>query len=95
MMKNSLAPNKGLSLSQAQSISNLCNQRAREISAQLSGVNNYSKSVSITIAGSTKEHIIQVGKNYLRMWFHYCKKSRTSCLSSILDGKHQGKGCNA
>jgi len=61
-MKNSLAPNKGLSLSQAQSISNLCNQRAREISAQLSGVNNYSKSVSITIAGSTKEHIIQVGK---------------------------------
>lgn len=45
--KNSLTSNKGLSLSQAQSISNLCNQRAREIESKLSGINNYSKSVTI------------------------------------------------
>ena len=45
MKKNSLTPNKGLSLSQAQSISNLCNQRAREISANLTGINNFSKTV--------------------------------------------------
>lgn len=34
---------KGLSLSQAQSISNLCFQRTQDIAAQLSGINNYSK----------------------------------------------------
>jgi len=58
MKKNSLTPNKGLSLSQAQSISNLCNQRAREIEANLTGVNNYSKSVDV----QKKTHVIVVGK---------------------------------
>lgn len=48
MKKNSLTPNKGLSLSQAQSISNLCNQRANEIEAKLAGVNNYGKSVEVS-----------------------------------------------
>jgi len=47
MKKNSLTSNKGLSLSQAQSISNLCNQRALEIGNKLSVVNNYSKSVKV------------------------------------------------
>jgi hypothetical protein len=45
MKQNSLSKN-GLSLSQAQSISNLCNQRAMEISAKFDGVNNYSKTVN-------------------------------------------------
>ena len=47
MKKNSLTPNKGLSLSQAQSISNLCNQSATEIVAILSVVNNFSKTVKV------------------------------------------------
>ena len=47
MKKNNLVPNNGLSLSQAQSISNLCNQRAAEISSQFEMVNNYSKYVKI------------------------------------------------
>jgi hypothetical protein len=47
MKKNSLTPNQGLSLSQAQSISNLCNQRAGEITNLLSTVNNYEKSVEV------------------------------------------------
>jgi hypothetical protein len=47
MRKNSLTPNQGLSLSQAQSISNLCNQRAVEIGNKLNVVNNCSKSVEI------------------------------------------------
>lgn len=47
MKKNSLTSNKGLSLSQAQSISNLCNQRANEIEGNLAGVNNYGKTVEI------------------------------------------------
>jgi hypothetical protein len=46
MKKHSLA-STGLSLSQAQSISNLCNQRSIEIGNVLGGVNNYSKSVKI------------------------------------------------
>lgn len=45
-MKHSLAAT-GLSLSQAQSISNLCNQRVREIDNKLSVVNNASKVVRI------------------------------------------------
>lgn len=45
-MKHSLAAT-GLSLTQAQSISNLCNQRVREIDNKLSVVNNASKSVTI------------------------------------------------
>lgn len=57
MKKNSLTPNNGLSLSQAQSISNLCNQRAREISVKLTGVNNFSKTVTV----GDKTHVIQKG----------------------------------
>ena len=45
-MKNSLAL-KGLSMSQAQSISNLCNQRAKEISTKLDNINNVSKELTI------------------------------------------------
>jgi hypothetical protein len=46
MKKNSLS-SKGLSLSQAQSISNLCNQRAIDIAAQLNGINNVEKTLVI------------------------------------------------
>ena len=45
-MKNSLAA-KGLSMSQAQSISNLCNQRAKDITAQLADINNVEKTLTI------------------------------------------------
>ena len=44
---------KGLSMSQAQSVSNLCNQRAQNIESELSIINNASKSV--TINGETYE----------------------------------------
>jgi len=45
-MKNSLS-SKGLSMSQAASISNLCNQRAKEISTKLDNINNVSKKLTI------------------------------------------------
>ena len=45
-MKKSLA-SKGLSMSQAQSISNLCNQRSKEISSKLDNINNVSKELVI------------------------------------------------
>jgi len=47
MKKNSLTPNKGLSLSQAQSISNLCFQKASEIDMQLNSINNSSKKIKV------------------------------------------------
>lgn len=47
-MKKSLA-SKGLSMSQAQSISNLCNQRAKEISNKLDNINNVSKELTIGV----------------------------------------------
>lgn len=54
-MKNSL--NKtGLSLSQAQSISNLCNQKALEIANTLTGINNATKTV--TIEGTVYESLV-------------------------------------
>ena len=46
MKKHSLST-KGLSLSQAQSISNLCNQRATDIAAELNGINNVQKELTI------------------------------------------------
>lgn len=52
MKNNNLTPNNGLSLSQAQSVSNLCNQRAIEIASELIGVNNFSK--TIKVAGEDK-----------------------------------------
>lgn len=45
-MKNSLAE-KGLSMSQAASISNLCNQRTRDITASLADINNVEKTLTI------------------------------------------------
>lgn len=56
MGKHSLS-SKGLSLSQAQSISNLCNQRSREISSKLSTVNNFSRTLKI----GEEEYVETVG----------------------------------
>lgn len=47
MKKNSLTPNKGLSLSQASSISNLCNQKADEIEVMLESTNVCEKKLLI------------------------------------------------
>ena len=46
MRTNSLS-NKGLSLSQAQSISNLCNQEARDIQSKIDSVNNCHKTLTL------------------------------------------------
>jgi hypothetical protein len=47
MKRNSLAE-KGLSMSQAQSVSNLCNQRSKDITAALADINNASKTIKIS-----------------------------------------------
>ena len=56
-MKNNSLSTKGLSLSEAQSISNLCNQRAIEIENKLLQVNSCEK----TIQYQDKGYITQVG----------------------------------
>ena len=57
MKKHSLET-KGLSLSQASSISNLCHQRALEIDNVLTNVNNYQKKVKV----GKDDHIIVAAK---------------------------------
>ena len=57
MKKNSLS-NTGLSLSQAQSISNLCFQRAKDVDNELRTVNNVQKELKIN--GET--YVETVGK---------------------------------
>lgn len=61
MKKNSLVENSGLSLSQAQSISNLCNQRAIEIGNKLESVNNYGKKITIINGSDKKTHELTAG----------------------------------
>jgi hypothetical protein len=50
-MKNHSLSTKGLSMSQAQSVSNLCNQASRDIESKLSNINNASK--VLTLNGHT------------------------------------------
>lgn len=57
MRKHSLKE-KGLSLSQAQSISNLCHQKVSEIDSKIQYINNFSKTILI----DNKAHILQKGK---------------------------------
>lgn len=58
MKKNSLTPNNGLSISQAQSISNLCNQGALEITTQFTVLNNFKKTIKI----DDDEKVLVAGK---------------------------------
>jgi len=72
-MKNSLS-SKGLSMSQAQSISNLCNQRAKEISTKLDNINNVSKELTIgtetyieTQGNPIPENVVQLLQDKARL----------------------------
>ena len=56
MRKNSLKAT-GLSLSQAQSVSNSCNQHVVELETVLSKINNYSKTIKV----NGEEHVLQSG----------------------------------
>lgn len=78
MRKNSLTPNNGLSLSQAQSISNLCNQSAIEIAAQLIAVNNFSKTIKVDGVDKTLIKKMALPENVVELLtkkasFHACQ----------------------
>lgn len=62
-MKHSLDSKKGLSLSQAQTISNMCNQRAVDIEAQIDNINNAAKSFSISGKDYVKQQANKIPAN--------------------------------
>jgi hypothetical protein len=65
-MRKNLNKN-GLSLSQAQSISNLCNQRTQEINNKISTYNNYSKIISYESRNLTEKEGIKIDSNIVNM----------------------------
>jgi ribosomal protein L24 len=78
-MKNSLAE-KGLSMSQAQSISNLCNQRAKEITSKLSDVNNASKQIVIDKVTYTEQQGIELPANVSELLIEKARLSATQAF---------------
>jgi hypothetical protein len=78
-MKNSLAE-KGLSMSQAQSISNLCNQRAKEIASKLSDVNNASKQIVIDKVTYTEQQGIELPANVSELLIEKARLSATQAF---------------
>jgi hypothetical protein len=79
-MKNSLST-KGLSMSQAQSISNLCNQRSKEISNKLTDVNNVSKTLVINSETYTETQGNPMPTNVVEL---LTEKARLSATQAFL-----------
>jgi hypothetical protein len=79
-MKNSLS-SKGLSMSQAQSISNLCNQRAKEITNKLADVNNVSKTLVINSETYTETQGNPIPTNVVEL---LTEKARLSATQAFL-----------
>jgi hypothetical protein len=58
---------KGLSMSQAQSISNMCNQRAQEIANTIGSINNVSKTLTIDKVTYTETEAFPMPKNVIEL----------------------------
>lgn len=78
-MKNSLS-SKGLSMSQAQSISNLCNQRSKEISTQLDNINNVSKELTIGVETYIETQGNPIPKNVVQLLQSKARYSATQAF---------------
>jgi hypothetical protein len=79
-MKNSLST-KGLSMSQAQSISNLCNQRSKDITAKLADINNVSKILKIGDETYTETQANPMPTNVVEL---LTEKARLSATQAFL-----------
>lgn len=79
-MKNSLST-KGLSMSQAQSISNLCNQRSKDITAKLADINNVSKVLKIGEETYTETQGNPIPENVVEL---LTEKARLSATQAFL-----------
>ena len=79
-MKNSLST-KGLSMSQAQSVSNLCNQRSKEITNKLVDINNVSKTLVINSETYTETQGNPMPTNVVEL---LTEKARLSATQAFL-----------
>jgi hypothetical protein len=79
-MKNSLST-KGLSMSQAQSVSNLCNQRSKEITNKLADINNVSKTLVINSETYTETQGNPMPTNVVEL---LTEKARLSATQAFL-----------
>jgi hypothetical protein len=79
-MKNSLST-KGLSMSQAASISNLCNQRSKDITAKLADINNVSKVLKIGDETYTETQANPIPTNVVQL---LTEKARLSATQAFL-----------
>lgn len=79
-MKNSLSQ-KGLSLSTAQSISNLCNQRSKEITSKLEQTNNFSRTIKIGDETYTETQAFELPENVVSL---LQEKSRLHAAQAFL-----------
>lgn len=82
MLRRNLSTS-GLSLSQAQSISNLCNQRANDIAADLSGINNASKTFKIGEAEFIETPAKKLPNNVVELLLEMSKLH--SCQSFLME----------
>jgi hypothetical protein len=78
-MKNSLST-KGLSMSQAQSISNLCNQRSKDITAKLADINNVSKVLKIGDETYTETQANPIPVNVVELLIEKARLSATQAF---------------
>jgi hypothetical protein len=78
-MKNSLST-KGLSMSQAQSISNLCNQRSKDITAKLADINNVSKVLKIGEETYTETQANPIPANVIELLIEKARLSATQAF---------------
>jgi hypothetical protein len=79
-MKHSLATS-GLSISQAQSVSNLCNQRVRDIKDKLSIINNAGKTLTVNGKEYTQQIAVPMPINIIDM---LQEKARLSATQAFL-----------
>lgn len=81
-MKNSLTKT-GLSLSQAQSVSNLCNQSSKEIQSKLDTVNNCSKVIKIDNQSYTQVEGVKLPSNVKELLLDKAKYS--ACQAFLME----------
>ena len=74
---------KGLSMSQAQSISNLCNQRAQEINSTINSINNAEKTVTVDRQQYTTVPGMPMPKNITQMLFE--KAQMHACQAFLME----------
>ena len=83
MRKNNLTENKGLSLSQATSVSNQCFQRAANIDRTIASFNNYSKSVKIDGEKHVTENGVKIPDNIVDLILE--KASLHACQAFLME----------